>query len=156
MVLVHPNKELVGFLKSIPFFSEFTDEELNQIAPFMSSSECEEGAVVCREGEPGGSVFFLQVGSIEVHKTNSLTGKVIAVALFSIGTVLGEVSFSDMGARSATLIAGSPCHIVSFDEKDLAIIANESPLVAVKFWKAIARQLSARYRESSDLFVSLF
>lgn len=156
MVQLHPNKELIAFLKTVPFFSDFSLEELSIIAPLFNTQSVQQGDIICRQGDPGGQLYFLRSGSVEVHKTNPVTGMSLVVARVTPGTLLGEVSFSDSMGRSATLIARDNCELITFRADNMEIIATDSPQIAVKFWRGIAMQLSARFRDTSDLFAALF
>jgi CRP/FNR family cyclic AMP-dependent transcriptional regulator len=95
----------------------------------------EPGHVLFSEGEPGANMYVLMSGSASV----SLGNDVLEIA--NPGTLLGEMALVDSSARSATVIAGSNCRVISIDRPQFNVLVRESPEFAVHVMTVMANRL---------------
>lgn len=105
----------------------------------------EPGHVLFSEGEPGATMYVLVSGSASV----SLGNDVLEVA--KPGALLGEMALVDASARSATVIAGSSCRVISIDRTQFNVLVRESPDFAVHVMTVMAnrlRRMNERLKEA--------
>lgn len=103
------------------------------------------GDVLFSEGEPGSSIYVLMSGSASV----SIGNEVVEVA--KPGALLGEMALVDSSARSATVIAGSDCRVISINRAQFDVLVRESPEFARHVMTVMAgrlRRMNERLREA--------
>ncbi len=106
------------------------------------------GSWLFHDGELANRVFLITDGVFKIVKTD-VTGRETLLRLAGPGTLTGEVSVLDNGARSAGVTAVTAGRVRTFLASDfLQLCRDESDLSL-----AIARMLSRRLRDLSD-FVS--
>ena len=150
MVQSMPQKRLrkedkVELLARLPLFETCTRKELGDIASIMSEAERPAGTVLTREGQAGGLMFVLLEGRADVLATGSAKQKVIGH--LKDGDVVGELSLIDGRARSATVVASTPVHLLQLVADDFQVLVQKSS----KFRKALLQALSIRVREMDEL-----
>jgi CRP-like cAMP-binding protein len=138
--------ELLGRLS---LFETSSKKELAEMAGIMVESERPAGTVLTREGRDGGLMFVIVEGTADVisggDAGNPGTGKVIGQ--LGPGDVVGELSLIDGQARSASVVATSPVHVLEMARDDFQKLVNRSP----KFVKALLQSLSLRVRGIDEL-----
>ena len=120
----------------------------------MERREYEDGAVVFREGDEGGELFIIALGTASAN-LRPAENRTIRLATFSTGTVFGEVALLDEGARSATIEAEGPlvCYVLTRTAFELLI--REHPTIAVKLLANLGRELSQRLRRANRAIYQL-
>ena len=93
------------------------------------------GQVLFSEGEPGANMYVLVSGTASV----SLGNEVLEAA--QPGALLGEMALVDSSARSATVIAGSGCRVISIDRPQFEVLVRESPEFASHVMTVMAQRL---------------
>ena len=138
-------EDKVELLARLPLFETCTRKELGDIASIMSEAERPAGTVLTREGQDGGLMFVLLEGQADVLATGSAKQKVIGH--LKDGDVVGELSLIDGQARSATVVASTPVHLLQLVADDFQVLVQKSS----KFRKALLQALSIRVREMDEL-----
>jgi CRP-like cAMP-binding protein len=100
------------FIKKQPFFSQFTDEEINMLSTLFHEQIIAAGKVIVNEGDPVDSVFLIITGKADVqHITMKDRVKQIeTLATLSDGASIGLSAtgfYSLSGVRTATVEAKS-------------------------------------------------
>lgn len=98
-----------------------------------------------RRGEPGGDVFRVEKGQLDVIDTRSRPEVILDKV--GPGELLGEMSFLDGSPRSADVVAGVGCQVTRWPRESLEELLNNDPTFAARFWWTMARSLSERLRE---------
>jgi CRP-like cAMP-binding protein len=102
------------------------------------------GEVLCREGEPGTELFFIQEGRVKVCRT--IRGEELVLAELGASSVVGEMAVIDQEPRSATVVALEPTKVIPMSPGKLRAIFRHAPGVAV----SIVKLLSIKLREADD------
>jgi len=137
--------ELLG---GLPLFESCTRRELAEIASIVIEGDRPAGALLTREGQDGGLMFVIVEGTAEV-----VTGDVEdpgsrkVIQELRPGDPVGELSLIDGHARSASVVATTPVHVLEITGDDFRRLVHRSP----KFVKALLRSLSLRVRQVEDL-----
>lgn len=71
-------QDLVEFLFQVPLFSSVPPEQINEIAALFKRETYRKDDVVCRQGEPGDSMYIIRSGIVSVFK--EIDGKEVNVS----------------------------------------------------------------------------
>ena len=140
--------EKVDLLGRLPLLEDCTKKELGEIASIMVEAERAEGTYLTREGQAGGLMFVIVEGTADVVTGDrSEGGRRKVIGRLNAGDVVGELSLIDGEARSASVVATSPVHVLEIARDDFLKLVHRSP----KFVMALLRALSRRVREVEAL-----
>jgi CRP-like cAMP-binding protein len=89
----------VTMIGEVPIFGLLDDEEREALAQMMDSRDFKEGETVFHYGDPGGEIFILRNGQVELYVENT-EGEKLILSENEQGDVIGELSFLD-GAEPA-------------------------------------------------------
>lgn len=150
------NQELIGLLGEVSIFQDFEESERADLALLMKLEQYDSGKEIFREGDPGGQMFLVASGSVEVQKQRSHGAGRIVIARFERGGVIGEMSLIDRMPRSASVIAVQPTHAYIMTQEALDELIEVKPQLAIKFLKGLSVLLSLRLRNTSGWFADVF
>lgn len=136
-------------LSSIPVLRDLTDSELDTLDGYFSEVWLQPGDTLFNEGDREQFVGFIMQGSVEIVK-NSVSGQSQQIARLNKGSTIGEMSLLDSLPRSATVKAIMPTLFHILRQEDFREIERESPAIAIKILKFIARSLSMNMRKTSN------
>lgn len=141
-------------LSEIPFFEEFSSDDLDFFSNNLSLRSFPAETVLFRKGDIGDYLFFIVEGSVEVlietHRNNPLI-----IATFDRGSCVGEMSIVDEYSRSATIVVKEPSELLLLTRNRFESICKENPPVGIKFLKGIAKNLSTRLRKTTGRFADV-
>ena len=95
--------ERLELLRDCAFFGGFGADDLPRVLGRMTEHSVRAGEVVFEAGAPGGALFVVAEGTVEIAVARESRRHRLAV--LGPGKVLGEVSLVDRGPRSATCAA---------------------------------------------------
>jgi NTE family protein len=125
-----------------PLFEGLAPRELEDILPLMRPVEFEGGGAICREGEPGTTLFVLVDGLADVLYPG---GGETEVRLRS-GDVIGEMSLVSGEARSATVLAAIPTTALELDQDTFTGLLLRYPVVGANLGRIVSRRLARTRR----------
>lgn len=102
----------------------------------------ERGAVIFNEGEPGDSVFVVESGRVELHKTGP-DGIPVAIAVIGPFELLGEMGAVDGAPHGATARALEPSRLRAIPRKEFKSWLQQEPDAAVRVIAALVERLRA-------------
>ncbi len=126
-------------LRIVPIFHSLAKATLFDVARKTDEVTYPAGATVVREGDPGGALYIIVEGTVEVHTH----GRVVAE--MTAGDFFGEISLFDDKPRSATIVAVDDVVVLTLSWSDFEPLLN-APSVA----RAALRSLAERVREAHD------
>lgn len=96
-------------LRRLPFFAEFSDQEIWEIVGFSTWQRVAPGTPLMKDGEPGDHVCVLADGEVEVSKRGHLLG------VLGAGECFGEMAITsgDCGTRGEDVLTRGPADVVS-------------------------------------------
>jgi CRP-like cAMP-binding protein len=153
---VVPNQELLQLLAEHPLFSEVSEKDRSVLASMMQEKHYGSGTEIFREGDPGGELYLLASGSVEVQKQRSHGSGRVVIARFDRGGVIGEMSLVDKMPRSATIIAVQPTRAWMLTRDGFEEIISSQPSLAIELLKGLGTLLSQRLRNTSGWFADVF
>lgn len=103
-----------------------------------------DGAVICRQGEPGERMYVVQSGHAVVLLEED--GKEIVVGRLGPGDVFGEMSIFDRRPRSATVRVEGGARMMTLDKRAFLRQVHEDPSFAYR----ILQKMSERIRSLDE------
>jgi uncharacterized membrane protein len=118
------------------------DEEREALAQMMDCRDFNEGEIIFHYGDSGGEIFILRNGSVELF-IESMEGEKIVISENEKGDVIGELSFLDGGARTATALARETTQTLVMHRDRLLEFIDKHPHAAMDLLTAVGRRLRA-------------
>jgi CRP/FNR family transcriptional regulator, cyclic AMP receptor protein len=134
-------RDLVERLKTIPLFAQCSGGQLRHIANRGAEVKYPEGAVLCKQGQPGDDFFVILDGKGEVTRN----GK--KVRTLGPGDYFGEVALLGppigKALRTATVTATTPMRCFILGKSDFRAVIYEKN-IAVSLLHALVERLPER------------
>ena len=132
----------VAMLAEVPIFELLDDTERAGLAKRMDCRNFKAGTIIFDYGDPGGEIFILCSGRVEVYVVNQ-EGERIVVAENERGDVMGELSFLDGGHRTATAVAREDTQVLAMHRDRLLEFIDKHPHAAIDLLTVVGRRLRA-------------
>ncbi len=132
----------VNMIAEVPIFELMDDTERADLARRMDCRDFKKGAVIFEYGDPGGEIFILRNGNVEVF-VEAADGERIVLAENERGDVLGELSFLDGGHRTATAVAREDTQTLCMHRDRLLDFIARHPHAAIDLLTVVGRRLRA-------------
>jgi serine/threonine protein kinase len=110
------DSEKFNTLRSLPFFSNFSDAELWEVMRISGWEYCKPGKVLMREGETGDFFCLLASGEVKVIKQGKLLN------ILNAGECFGEMAYvsrANGSVRSANVVTLSEARVITIRNEDL-------------------------------------
>jgi CRP-like cAMP-binding protein len=115
-------------------------------------SKYKENQIVCSQGDPADSVFYLHTGKVKVTVISKL-GKEAIVAIRGPDEFCGEEALTGTPQRLATTTTMSPCEIIRLETETIAYLLHQNQEFADYF---LDHLLARTARVEADLVDQLF
>ncbi len=140
-------------LRSIDFFSDLTDDEMQVVSTVLTKKEFRTGETVFKDSDDGQSLYIIRKGEVKACKT-APDGELFTLTTMRSGDIFGEMSFLDARPRSATIVALSDLDTYVIDKKDFESLVDKHPRIIYKLLKNIVftihdivRRMNTSYME---------
>jgi CRP/FNR family transcriptional regulator, cyclic AMP receptor protein len=133
------------FLSESPFFSAFTQSELDRLAARLVERRVADRQMIFARGEPGASMLAVVEGRVRIGIT-SATGRELLLGIVQPGQIFGELALLDGRPRSADASALGACLLLSLDRREFLSAVRQSPDTAIR----LAEIVCARLRAADD------
>jgi CRP-like cAMP-binding protein len=131
-------------LREVPMFSKLSPEDLEKIAEIAQEQLFSPHSIICREGDPGSTLFIIVRGEVDVIK---LLGKKQSIlATRRDGEFVGEMAILESAPRSASLKARGDVRVLTIEGDAFKTILLDRSEVAV----SVLKHMSSRVRELND------
>ena len=143
--------EAAQLLRAPTALMQLSLSEALTVVEFMTPQRFACGTVIIRQGESVNTGFMALVldGEITVESLVARRTNPVTVTVLGPGSLIGEMSLVDGGARSATCTASSDVRCAVLTRESLEGLIAEHPATAAKLMTAVAQRLAERLRESS-------
>jgi serine/threonine-protein kinase len=129
--------ELLSYIQDLPFFKDFTEEQINEILSASNLIRIGRGKTIIEEGKIDDSFYILISGQVAVLKGDK------HVAVLERGECFGEMAYLTGEARSATITSKNECILLKSSSTLLNRLSESIQLIFFKnFTKAIISRLS--------------
>ncbi len=129
------------------FLQRFTERERERLLSVAQVVEVSRGQTLLRRGEPGGDLYRVEDGQLEVTDTRSQP--LIVLQVFGKGSMVGEMSFLDESPRSADVRTTEGAVCQRWERRLLMKVFQEEPSLGARFYEMVARMLSERVRDQT-------
>ena len=129
-----------ALLAGVPFFPYLDADEREVLARQLDVVRVSAGEVVFHANDPGGTLFVIREGCVEVYFKND-TGERIVLETPGPGEVFGEVSFLDGGARTASVLVVEDLEALAVDRDDLSHLFRAHPEAGLDIIAAMGKRL---------------
>jgi uncharacterized membrane protein len=129
-------------IAEVPIFGLLDDEERDALSKMMDCRDFKEGETVFHYGDPGGEIFILRSGRVQLF-VESTEGQKIILSENEKGDVIGELSFLDGGSRTATALASEPTEMLVMHRDRLLGFIDKHPHAAMDLLTVVGRRLRA-------------
>lgn len=136
-------------LSHCPLFAEFTAAELSALKAIAHKTVLKAGDYAFHEKAPGESLLVLSVGTLQITKT-APNGDEEELAVLSSGSSTGEMAFFGDGRRSASGRALERVELIALPYPALRALLDTQPVIAAKFYKAVAAGVVRRVHSMND------
>lgn len=153
---IQPNMAIVELLSETEMFRRLSKDDLAELATMLVTNNYDAGKEIFREGDPGGNLYIISSGSVEVQKLRSHSSGRVVIARFERTGVIGEMSLVDNMPRSATVVAVTPTVVYEFSRKAFNEMLETQKNLSIEVLKGLANLLSVRLRNTSGWFADVF
>ena len=123
-------------------------EHLTRLEPHVSRREAARRTVVYEAGQPGGTLYIVHKGSIDLRLPTG-THHWSRLARVGPGMLFGEVSFQTPGPHTATAVATEHCELLALERDSFERLSEEDPEVALAVLRCVVRVLGRRLRQAN-------
>jgi len=135
----------------IPLFSDLKREELSRVMEKIQARQFAKDAVICREGDPGDSIYIISHGRVSIFR-HPAGGEKIRLAELKEGDFFGEFGFFADAKRQATVEALVDTELLEIVKEDLQKIIQEFPSVSQVLFKFYKERVLNNLLAFSPLF----
>jgi CRP/FNR family cyclic AMP-dependent transcriptional regulator len=137
-------------LRTVPIFSELTDQDIASLARHATRRHYPKDTVVFFENEEGDFFFTIVQGRIKVTILGD-DGREIILSVLGPGEFFGEMALLDNEPRSATTIAAEDSELVSLSRADFEGVLAHNPGIM----SSLIKVLTARLRHANHQISTL-
>jgi cAMP-dependent protein kinase regulator len=138
-------------LPPIPLFSDLKKEELSRVMERIQARRFSRGKAICREGEPGNSLYIISHGKVAVSRQQPGRGKIVLNELKS-GDFFGEFAYFANARRQATVEAVEDTEVLEITKEELQRVVQEFPSVSKVLFKFYKERVLDNLLAASSLF----
>ncbi|HOV38512.1 MAG TPA: HAMP domain-containing sensor histidine kinase [Spirochaetales bacterium] len=141
-------KEVGRILKSVYFFQDLQDSEIEALSKVCERKQYKQGEIVFQEESKADYFFIIIRGTVEVWK-DYFEPQPDLLAVHDEGHLFGEMALVDDLPRSATVVAKTDLEVLRIFRDAFHAILERNGRVAI----SILKSLSAMIRKSNEYFV---
>jgi len=136
---------ILNRLTHIEVMRNMSPAEVQAIIPLLNLCVAKPGDVLCQEGKPGDSLYFILEGKADVMKGQQ------RIAALGPGEVFGEMAVLTNEPRSATVMACTPMELYELKRADFNSVLPQSPSLSNALSRILARRLQATTRSQAEV-----
>ena len=135
-------ENLIDYVHSVPFFENFTKDQVREILHASNIIKVRRGRVVVAEGDIDDTFYIILSGKAAVSKGNTI------LASLTRGECFGEMSYLSGEIRAATVVAETDCILMKISGTLLDKSAETIQLLFMRnFALTLLHRLSKKIRE---------
>ncbi|MEA3291506.1 MAG: cyclic nucleotide-binding domain-containing protein, partial [Pseudomonadota bacterium] len=122
-----------------------TDTEIAELLEASDEERYEDGAIILREGEAGGHIFIIGMGTVSIAVTGAVDHR-LPIDSMGKGSFFGEMAWMENKPRLATVIASSDCLLLKTPFRSFQDLMDQNAPFASK----VSLVLSERLRKLTE------
>ena len=135
-----------------PLFAELTINEVKKIKHLIFEKKCNKGATLFLEGMPGGVLYIIKSGQVDILKKKDK--EELLITTLKRGDFVGEMSLIDDEPRSATARVKEAAVLLGLSKHGFQELISEIPEGANKIMLFLIKILIRRLRETNNKLVN--
>ena len=140
----------VHLIKDIPYFSELTIEEMQNLVASSQKRRYPRGSIVLHKDDVGDETYLIMIGKVKVVVTHP-DGKEIILNILKSGDLFGEMAVFDHMPRSATVAAEEDSELLIISRENITNLIKRNPQIAFKLLSDMSRRLREADEQISGL-----
>ncbi len=129
-----------AFLRSVSLFALFNDEEFAALVPRLRQRTFEAGHILFQQHEPGGEMYIVQSGRVELFIQDRV-GEKVTLGVVDGKQVFGEMSLFENHPRSASARTLEPTDVLMLGRDDLTTLIYTYPNIALRMLEILAQRV---------------
>jgi len=138
-------RDVFGVLRPLSLFASLDDDQIHELADAAEWHLYLAGERLVRQGDPGGSLFVINSGTVHLTKQNE-SGQAIPVGELSVGEFFGEMSLLTGEPRLVSVTAQTNTEVVVVHKAELAALLTHNAEIV----EALSMALVARSKQTAD------
>ncbi len=147
MLRFYKDRVLDNLLALSPLTSILPPADRQELIEKLELKEAAPGETVVREGDPGGSMFLIKSGRVEVTTLDPKDRRRLTLARLSVGEFFGEVSLIKNKPRTATITALTPTELLVLDRAGFDQLAKSHPEMISLLEQTIEKRVEATIKK---------
>lgn len=135
-------------------FSDLTAASLDRVALQLKRVVFEPGSIVCREGDPGASMYMIVTGRVSVQKSTGWGQR--ELQQMGPDESFGEMALISLEARSATVKALERTECLQLEQEAFSRLLDQDPPFAQRVAKLLTRRIAALDRRTTDELLAAY
>ncbi len=127
-------------LRDVPLFQTLDDVERKAVAALMTETRFPAGTTLFREHDPGGVLYLVRDGRVELWVTDEDRAKVVVDVLHG-GDFFGELTLLDGGLRSTGATALEDLECLALERRPFMELLSRRPEMALDLLAALTRRI---------------
>ena len=125
---------MIEILKNIPFFSELSEEDLQQIAEEVKMEYFPADHTIFNEGDTGEIMYVIKRGQVQVIRDNAI------LATLSDNAFFGEMALVSDEPRNATIKTVTDVELLTLGKEDFKeLLQTNSSIASTVSYEVIKR-----------------
>lgn len=145
------------FLRTVELFAPLADRDADALIGIGREEVYQKGQPVFRERDPGGKIYLVLSGVVEIAKASAPGAATMTLARLGRGEILGEIAAFDGGPRSATAVAAvvQEARLFAWEMTDFNRYLAARPQAALIILSGLLKKLGTRLRKTSEAVQTL-
>jgi len=137
-------------LAKVPFFAQFTESELEELAELVQIRRIRKDTVIFHEQDPGLTFYVIKQGRVKVYK-NTEDGRELILGIFGDGGIIGDVPVFDGGPYPASAASLEETELYAIKRESFEQLINSHPEVSLKIIRVLGRRLRQAHELVRDM-----
>ena len=130
---------MIEILKKIPFFSELSEEDLQQIAEKVKMEYFPADHTIFNEGDTGEIMYVIKRGQVQVIRENAI------LATLSDNAFFGEMALVSDEPRNATIKTVTDVEVLTLGKEDFKYLLETNPEIASTVSYEVVKRANVLY-----------
>jgi len=145
--------EMESILKSMAFFKNLEDDEINTLAAIAKMKEYPENTFIGKANEKVVRMRIIYKGVVRIQK-ETMSGDSVDLAILEKGDFFGE-SFDKNFTSYVDIIAEEDCELIEIEHADLVSLIESQPMLGIRILQMLNAKLSLKLKTLNERYTLL-
>lgn len=143
-------EDMINQLKRTSIFSEFTEDELQEVSQLLVERKYARGSILFNENDEAGYFYLIKSGRVKIYKLVE-DGRELIIGIFSENGIFGDVPVFDGGPYPATAATMVDSTIWSISRDDFELLVKNHPDISLKLIRVLGKRLRQAHNLLRDM-----